>query len=202
MAKQLIFETDKEYPFSIKKLDRKKMYGWKDIVAFDKKEECVKADIDASGSFIIPKGGKGLGILDNDGNWIEKKELKTVYKDGKPAVLLPSSFDHPLKLEKTVSLEEFLDYSIESVYILEPEQGGEELTEQVKASDEIYTFPYNYYPGYEALSAFIIENKENLFVLIGYLSQFEYVGLEQIAELGAEDEDEEDFEDDLDFSMM
>ncbi|MCP4110223.1 MAG: hypothetical protein GY749_32660 [Desulfobacteraceae bacterium] len=203
MAKQLIFQTDKEYPFSITKLDRKKLYGWKDQVAFDSsKQECVKADIDASGSFIIPKGGRAFGTLDNDGNWVDKKGLSAVYKDGKPAVLIPSSFDKPVELEKTVPVEEFLDYNIESVYILEPGEGGEEMVELVKNSDEVYTFPFNYHPGYEASPAFIIENKGNLFVLIGYLAQFEYIGLEEIAEITAEEDEEEIFEDDLDFSMM
>jgi len=202
MAKQLIFHTDREYPFSITKLDRKKLYGWKDTEAYDSNgEECVKADIDSSGSFIIPKGGRALGILDRDGNWVEKKKLKAVYKDGSPAVRLPSSFDQPIQLGKTVSLEEFLDYSIESVYILKPGEGGEDLLAQVKKTDEIFTFSFNYHPGYEASHAFLIEDKGNLFVLIGYPSQFEFIRFEQIAEISVEEEDE-DFEDDIDFSMM
>ena len=202
MAKQLIFHTDREYPFSITKLDRKKLYGWKDTEAYDSNGEvCVKADIDSSGSFIIPRGGRALGVLDKDGNWVEKKKLKAVYKDGSPATRFPSSFDQPIQLEKTVSIEEFLDHSIESVYILEPGEDGEELLTQVKKTDGIFTFSFNYHPGYEASHAFLIEDKGNLFVLIGYLSQFEFIRFEQIAEISMEEEDE-DFEDDIDFSMM
>jgi hypothetical protein len=205
MGKQLIFKTDKDYPFSVVRLDRKKLYGWKDSVAYDEnREECIRADIDGSGSFIIPKGGKGLGILDKDGNWVEKKTLKAVYKDGTDAVLLPSVFDQPVRLEKTVSVEEFLDHVIYAVYILEPSENAEELIEQIKQSEDIFIFSFNYRGGYEASPAFLLENKGTLFVLVGYPSAFEFVGLEQLAEFGVEDEEDEAAAEDeeLDFSMM
>lgn len=202
MAKQLVFQTDKSHPFSITKLDRKKLYGWKDIIAYDSEgQECIKADIDASGSFIIPKGGKALGTLDNKGNWVDKKELKAVYKDGgTPAVPIASSFDQPIKLEKRVTVEEFLDHSIESVYLLESED-GKELLKQIKKSDKIFTFTFNYRQAYEGSPAFIIESKGKLFMLVGYLCRFDFITLEDMGEISAE-EDEDEFEEDIDFSMM
>jgi len=204
MGKQLIFKRDKEYPFSVIRLDRKKLYGWKESEAYDENgEECIKADIDPSGTFIIPKGGKALGILDKNGNWVEKKMLKAVYKDGRDAVLLPSVFDQPVLLEKTVSVEEFLDHLIEAVYLLEPSEGSEELIGRVKECEEILTFAFNYREGYESSPAFLLESKGRLFVLVGYPCVFGFSGLEQIAEFGIEDEDEtEEAEEELDFSMM
>lgn len=203
MARQLTFQTDKESHFSITKLDRKKVYGWKDVAAFDSDgEECVRADIDLSGSFIIPKGGKALGILDHEGRWVDRKQLKAAYKDGSLAVRMPSSFDQAIKLEKTVSIEEFLDHSIVSVYILQSEEGGEGLLKQIKRSAEIYTFDFNYRSSYDPSTAFLIESKGVLFMLVGYRSEFEFVTLEQAADFYVEDEDEDDFEDDWDFDMM
>jgi len=203
VAKTLVFSGRKEYPVSITKLDRKKLYGWKKVVAFDRHgSECVRADIDVSASVIIPKGGKALGILDSEGNWVDRKNLKAVYKDGRPAVRMPSSFDQPIKLEKTVSIEEFLDYSMVSVYMLESEEGSEELLKQIKKRGDIYTFPFTYRSSYEASTAFLIESRGKLFMLVGYLSEFEFVGLEQVADVYAEDEDEDDSLDDFDFSMM
>lgn len=204
MAKQLIFQTDKEYPFNITKLDRKKLYGWKDIVAYDSDgNECVKVDIDSSGSFIIPKGGRALGVLDKDGNWVDKKNLKAVYKDKTPAVTIPSAFDAPITLKEKVTVEDFLDHSIESVYILDPGEGedGKKLIAQVKKSKKIFTFLFNYRPGYDAFPAFLIESKGKLFMLVGYLTPFDFIGLEQAAEISVEDEEEE-FDEDLDFGMM
>ncbi|MGB0385532.1 MAG: hypothetical protein ACPGWR_11970 [Ardenticatenaceae bacterium] len=203
MARSLVFQTNKEEAFSITKLDRKKLYGWKEVVAFDSDgEECVRADIEVSASVIIPKGGKALGILDSDGNWVDRKQLKAVYKDGRPAARVPSSFDQAIKLENTVSIDEFLDYSIVSVYILESEEGSKDLLKRVKKSSEIYAFPFTYRSSYDPSMAFLIESKGNLFMLVGYLSHFEFVGLEQAADVYVDDEDEDDFEDEFDFSMM
>lgn len=203
MARSVVFEADQQYPFSINKLDRKKLYGWKEVVAFDRDgEESVRADIDVSSSVIIPKGGKALGILDGEGNWVDRKQLKAVYHDGSPAERVPSSFDEAIQLEKTVSVEEFLDYSIVSVYMLESGVGSDALIKRIKKSKEIYSFPFAYRSSYEPSTAFLIESKGNLFMLVGYLSQFEFVGLEQAADVYPEDEDEDDFEDEFDFSMM
>jgi hypothetical protein len=173
------------------------------VVAFDSNgEECVRADIDLSGSFIIPKGGKGLGVLDSEGQWVDRKQLKAVYKDGGAAVRMPSSFNQVIKLDKTVSIEEFLDYSIVSVYILQPEEAGEALLRQIKRAKDIYTFEFNYRSSYDSSSAFLIESRGVLFMLVGYRSEFEFVTLEQAADFFVEDEDEDDFEDDWDFDMM
>ncbi len=202
MARQLIFQIDKEYPFSVTKLDRDKLYGWKEVVAFDSEgRECVRVDIDTTGSFIIPKGGKALGVLDKQGNWVERKELKAVHKDGTPAEPIPSSFDQPTKLEKTVTVEEFLDHCITAVYILQVGFMGEGLLEQVKSSGQIYTFTFNYRAGYEGSPAFLVESEDNLFMLVGYPVAFEFIGLEQVAEFSVEDEEEAE-EEELDFSMM
>jgi hypothetical protein len=203
VARVLVFSGRKEYPFSITKLERKKLYGSKKVVAFDSHgEECVRADIDVSASVIIPKGGKASGTLDSEGNWVDRKRLKAVYKDGSPAVRMASSFDQAIKLENTVSIEEFLDYSIVSVYILESEEGSQELLKQIKKIDDIYTFAFTYRSSYEGSAAFLIESRGNLFMLVGYLSKFEFVGLEEVADVYVEDEDEDDFEDEFDFSMM
>ncbi|MBF0224602.1 MAG: hypothetical protein HQK76_04020 [Desulfobacterales bacterium] len=205
MAKQLIFQKDKDYSFYLNRLDRKKLYGWKDIVAtYGNNEECVKVEIDMSEALIIPKGGKALGVLDNNGNWVDKKDLKAVYKDGTQASLIPSVFDQPIKLDKTVTIDEFLDYCIESVYIIQTDEPPKELIEHIRNSDEIFTFQFNYREGYESSTAFLMESKDALFILTGYCSQFEFIGLEQMAEmsLAEEEEDVEDTEEELDFSMM
>ncbi len=71
MAKELVFKLgENEFPFGIRKLDRKKLYGWKEVVAVDKdNNECIKATLDETGSFVIPKGGTALCTIDKDGNW-------------------------------------------------------------------------------------------------------------------------------------
>lgn len=202
MAKQLVFKLDRDYPVSINKIDRKRLYGWKDIVAFDSNgEECIRADIDESGSFIIPKGGRALGTLDSKGNWVDKKNLTAVFPDGTPAPFFQSSFDAPIVLEKTVSIDEFLDHSIDTVYMLECGEVADNLIHQLKQTDRIYTFLFNYYAGYDPSHAFLIESKGNLFILAGYPCSFEFIGLDQPADADATEEEEE-VSDELDFGMM
>jgi hypothetical protein len=206
MAKQLTFQIDsKDHPCDINRLDRKKLYGWKDTVAFDSQgNECIRVDIDETGSFIIPKGGKALGSIDMKGKWVDKSDLKAVDLSGKPAVLSPSSFESPIMLENTVDIETFLDHLIDAVYIIEPADDIKaSLIKIIQAADGIFSFSFNYRPDYDPKTAFLIEAQNTIFMLAGTSSDFEYIGLEQMADLNVS-EDEEDFsiEDDLDFSMM
>ncbi|HOJ76828.1 MAG TPA: hypothetical protein PLZ08_03290 [Bacillota bacterium] len=134
MAKPLVFNVNGvECAFDIAKLDRKKLYGWKSVVAFDSNgNECLKMDLDQTGSFIIPPGGKGLGIIDLQGNWVDKSQLIALLDDGSPAQLVPSSFETPVELKQTVTIEEFLDYNIDYVYVMDPVGSSQELLDLVK----------------------------------------------------------------------
>jgi len=207
MAKQLIFQTgDKENPCDIVRLDRKKLYGWKEVVAIGPDgDECIRVDVDETGSFIIPKGGKALGNLSIDGRWVEKSDLKAVDSEGNPAKRIPSSFDNPIVLDQTVDIETYLDHLIDAVYIISPaEEIKESLIKQIRSADGIFTFPFNYRADYGSRAAFLIETKGNLYMLVGTPTGFEFIGMEQMADLNVAEDEEEDFslEDDLDFSMM
>lgn len=202
MAKDIIFKLkDKEFPFAPVKLDRKKLYGWQDRFAVNDNEElCELAYIDEYGTSIIPKGGIGLGILSPENHWVERSELKAVDETGRQVDLLPSSFTAPVTLEKTVTVEEFLNHEIFSVYSLQSEENHPDFTETI-ASGPIYTFTFNYREGYEGDPAFLVESEGQLFLLVGKAIDCTFYGLEEIADIEDTGEDEID-EDDLDFSMM
>jgi hypothetical protein len=87
MAKNLAFTLEKaQYEAVPVKIERKKLYGWSELAAFDGGgEECSLMSLDETGSFIIPKGGAGLGILSPDGKWVDRASLKAVTADGKDA---------------------------------------------------------------------------------------------------------------------
>jgi hypothetical protein len=198
MARELIFQLNEtQFPFSPTKVDRNKLYGWTEVKAMDSQNaECKSLYMDRSGSIMIPKGGVSYGVLDNAGNWVNKSELLAVNLDGTPAQLIPSSFSAPIVLDKTASVEEFLDHAITSIYVLSGE--GNDLINQL--SGKIYTFLFNYREDYEGDTAFLIESKGILYVLIGKKLDFEYVGIEQTS-LVTEEETEEVSEE-IDFSMM
>jgi hypothetical protein len=207
MAKQLVFQTNQqEAPCDIVRLDRKKLYGWKDIVAIGPDgNECIRMDIDETGSFIIPKGGKAMGNIGENGKWVDKANLKAVDSTGKPAKLIPSTFDNPIQLDKTVDIETYLDHVIDTVYMITPgDDIKASLLKTIRSADGILTFPFNYRPGYESKHAFLIETDDVLYMLVGMPAEFDFIGLEQISDLNVNDDADEDFsiEDDLDFGSM
>ena len=85
MARELSFVLEgSEYALEPVRLDRKKLYGWKDTVALGPEgEECSLANLDETGTRIIPKGGLGPGLVDSDGRWVDRSSLVAVGPDGK-----------------------------------------------------------------------------------------------------------------------
>jgi len=199
MARELIFQlSGSQFPFSPTKIDRNKLYGWTEMRAMDSNnKECKTFYTDRSGSIMIPKGGVSYGVVDTDGKWVNKTDITAVHLDGTPAQIIPSSFSAPIKLDKVVSIEEFLDHAIATIYEL-----GGEASELIKLMDgKIYSFIFNYRDDYEGDDAFLLESKNKLYVLIGKKLDFEFVGIEQTG-IVSEEETEEVTSDEIDFSMM
>ena len=202
MAKPLTFNLGgNEYSLEPVRLDRKKLYGWTDKLVLDAGgNSCEAASLDETGTLLIPKGGSGIGIWDEKGQWVDRAQLVPTRPDGKVAEKIPSSFSAPIKLKETVTLEEFLDHKITAIYTM---QGEENCPDFVKAvSEAIYTFPFNYREGYQENTAFIVESQGELFVLVGQKMEFEFVGLEQAGLIDETEEDALEGEESMDFSMM
>jgi len=202
MAKDILFKLNgAEFHFEPVKLDRRKLYGRQEKFALDENGDlCQLAYINEYGTTIIPKGGIGLGILDQKMQWVNRSELKAVYENGEPAQLLPSSFSAAVELGETVSVEEFLNHEITAIYSLQGEENNREFAGKI-ADGPIYTFSFSYRDDYEGDPAFLIENEGELFLLVGKPVVITFCGLEQAA-LMEEDSEDIDDDDDLDFSMM
>lgn len=199
MPRELTFLLDKtEYKTVPVKVDRKKLYGWTEIVAEDAEGRPARlVSTDETGRYIIPKGGTGLAILTADGEWVERSQLINVTEDGSPADMIASSFEAVNLLSRDVSTDEFLDHSITDFYQLT--EAPEELIEAV--GNRIYTFEYCYVGECEGRPAFVLVSDGRLFLLIGYRNDFQMLGLEQPGWIDpADTDDEQDSE--LDFSMF
>lgn len=160
---------------------------------------CRQAGLDSNGVTIIPKGATKIGMLQSDGDWMEKDELKAVYPDGQEAKAIASSFDGDIVLDRKVSAETLLENVISSVYQL----AGGDTSELVAAlGNDIYTFPFSYRGGYETANGFLLSNGSVPFIFVGSESQFEYIGLEEQAVLDEPADEVEMEEDELDFSMF
>ena len=203
LARELVFEFNgNEYSFEPVKVERKKLYGWTETIALDDDgNECKLVSMDESGTVIIPKGGVGLGMVNKAFEWVERSELIAVDRAGNEVQPLPSSFSVHIELEDTASLEEFLDHGIALIYELDGAYKSPELLKE--ASEKIFKFTFNYREGYEGNPAFLIGNGEKLFILVGVLFKFDFVGLDEAGFLD-ENEDDEEFSEELgiDFSMM
>ncbi|GHU69278.1 hypothetical protein FACS189450_01850 [Spirochaetia bacterium] len=200
MGKGLSFCVDsKDFYAEPKKIDRKKLYGWQEKVAYDESGGvCSLGYTDESGTLILPRGGVGLGILSPEGEWVERSNLKAVRLDGSLAERIPSSYSGKIILDKRISPEEFLNHSISAAYFL-----GEDNGFFSAVGSAIFSFPYIYRDGYETTAAFVLQSGGNLFMLLGTDNNFEMLTLNQVVDLDEEGEDETDEdEDELDFSMI
>lgn len=198
MAKDLMFKlAGAEYGAAPVKLERKKIYGWSDLVATDKAGEvCSTAYLSTDDSLLIPAGGYKQGTVDEGGKWVEKSTLTACDSEGNALTVYASSFDAPIELKETVTAEEFLDNDWESVYQLV----NAELAAAV--GNNIYKFEFFYRSGTNHNFGYLINTPGGLFLFAGDKQEFPLVSLvEQTVIDETEEEPEEDI-DELDFSMF
>ncbi|MCC8035509.1 MAG: hypothetical protein LIO77_06215 [Rikenellaceae bacterium] len=202
MARELTFKIGrKEFSASPTKIDRRKLYGWTELMAVDDEgDQCRLLTTDESGKYIIPLGGTGSGILSGDGQWVERSELQTVDAEGKPARMFPSSFNTVNVLSKKVKPEEFLDYSITDFYELTT------ATPDLIAAigDRIYTFEYTYNDSYAPSPAFVMVSGETLFLMIGVKNIYEWLCFGDCENIDETHDDRivDEGDGDIDFSMF
>jgi len=200
MAQELTFVAGgKDYVCSPTKLERSKVYGSTEKVVLDDNNQLCKAvSMDESGTVIIPKGGIAMGTVDKNLNWVERNELVAVNTVGQVVEQIPSTFTAPVKLDKKVSIETFLDHSITTIYQLTGDY-----SDLIKfIGDEIYEFSFNYRNSFDSSPAFLVSNENGLFMLVGYRNNFEYVTLQETVVIDAEEEETDSDDFDIDFSMM
>lgn len=181
------------------KVERKKLYGWTELrVTTPDGLLCRQAGLDESGQIIIPKGATKIGLLGEDGEWLERSDLMMVHSDGREVVEVASSFDSPIELSHKSSAEELLNLRVSTVYQLTGEQADELNT---LLGCDIYSFEFSYKGGYESLKAFLLTNGTTPYIIAGDVVQFDFVGLDEQGVI--EDIEDAAIEDDeLDFSMM
>ena len=203
MAKPLVFQFgDQELAFALNKVDRSKLYGYKEVEALDDHgRPCQLATIAEDGCTVVASGGTGMGQLSADGLWCEKSQLKPIDLSGNEIPPVASSYSAPIKLFDTVSIDEYLSHNIRSVYQLETETKPDDLLRELQRGT-IFAFPYSFRGGLEADAGFLLLNEEeNLFLAVGSPTKVDFIGFQQTAV--ATDEEEGDDETDLmDFDMI
>lgn len=192
---------DATYNLAPTKVERRKVYGWTELRATDSEGQmCRSASLDSNGVTIIPTGAIKLGIVGEDGRWLDKSELQPVHSNGSKAELIQSSFDKGINLDKKASVEDLLDLLATSIYVLDGE-GVDDLAK--KTENDIYSFRFNYNTDYEDSPAFLVSNGQQVFIIVGRKAQFEFLSLDEAGDLNLEEDEPDELDlDDLDFSMM
>tara|TARA_B110000259_G_scaffold179478_1_gene219052 strand:- start:149 stop:745 length:597 start_codon:yes stop_codon:yes gene_type:complete len=181
----------------IVKVDRTKLYGSsKKIVKDSKGNECITSDL-YEGSKILPKGSISQVLIDNDGNFVNRSELVGFNHENKKVEKVPSIFSVENSCKK-VNIDEFLSVSIKSIYQLNIVESMAGNWKKSFSNNDIYHFIFNYREDYEGDDAYIISNGTDYFITVGKKYDFEYLEQNNIIL----NDEEEEIEDDLDFSMF
>ena len=204
-SKPIRFNHDgKQLVFHMRKVDRGKLYGFKEQLVHDENEVvCELATLAEDGKTLIGKGGTGICQLTADGKWTDKSKLKPVDLEGNEIEPVPSSFAAPIDLKQETSIDDYLNHNIRLIYqlVVDSESELEESLVKSLRDGAIFKFPYSYRGGLEADVGFILLNEDNdMFFLVGGPTEVEFVGLQQVAV--AADPDEADEDKLMDFSMM
>lgn len=183
----------------LKKVDRKKIYGWSTIEVFDQNgSKCTLAGL-AEGQFVMPSGSSALVSLNAKGEAVSKSTLVGVDSDGKKVEKVPSIYDQKVMLREA-TIDEYLSMAVKSVYQLQVDDNKEALLTALN-NGKIYYFVFNYRADYEGDDAFLISSGTEVFAITGMRSDLEFIGLEDNEqELVPEEAQVE--EDDMDFAMF
>ena len=206
MAKPLVFQWgDHQLSFSMTKVDRTRLYGFKETEMLDDQgRRCELATLAEDGHTVIGRGGTAFGNLTVDGTWIDKGELSPVDPAGKKLEPIPSSFAAPVPLCEKATVDDYLDCAVRAIYLMETTDDAGSLAEELR-SGTIYRFPYSYRGGLEPDAGFLLANVEGkVFCAVGKPSKVEFLSLAQAAAV-VEDEEQaadEDEAESMDFSMM
>jgi hypothetical protein len=203
VAKPLVFQWgDNDLSFQLAKIDRSKLYGYKEVEVLDEDgNRCELATLADDGKTVVARGGTGLGQLDADGRWTDKSQLKAVDLEGNEIQPVASSYSAPIKLFETVTPDEYLRHNVRLVYQIETDDDTESLVQELERGT-IFTFPYSYRGGLEADAGFLLMGEGgNVFMAVGNPTNVDFLGLQQTAALADEEEgvDETDL---MDFDMI
>lgn len=190
-----------ESSFAISKVDRSKLYGYKETEILDEEDSrCEFAVLAEDGSTLIGAGDIGMGYMTVDGQWTSKTQLKPVDIEGNEITPVKSSFDSVTVLAEVVDVDGFLSHDIRLVYSLEPNAFSKKLKDSLDSGD-IFKFPYSYRGGLVADSGFLIRGDDNkYYLLVGDELEFDFIGLKQVAAPSVDDELEQ--EDLMSFDMI
>ena len=199
MAKPIIIRKDeKDSIFQLKKIERKKLYGFRKRLAVDENnDECKRASLTEDGQVLIKSGMTSQGWFTEGGKQIESSEIGVIDEDNNELELIPSTLGVKQNLEGPLNPKELLDMNVTTVYSLLPDQISEDLESSLDKG-EIWKFSFNFRADYRMETGVILKNDAGYFAIIGIPNLINM--LSHNAPLPEDDGDDE--ENELDFEMF
>ena len=183
----------------LKKVDRKKIYGWSTLEIFDENgSKCKLASI-SDGVHVLPSGSSSLTRFNDKGETVSSSDLVGFNQEGIKVERIPSVYDGKVELKES-TIDDYLSLAVKTVYQLNMEDDTTMLSEL--KDGKIFSFIFNYRADYEGDDAFIISNGQTAFAVIGKLADLEFVGLNDNETELVELEEDIQEEDELDFAMF
>lgn len=183
----------------LKKVDRKKIYGWSTIEVFDEDgSKCKLASI-SDGVHVLASGSSSLIKFNDKGETVSSSDLVGFNQKGEKVEKVPSIYDGKVEL-KEATIDDYLSLAVKTVYQLNMEDDTPMLSEL--KDGKVFSFVFNYRADYEGDDAFIISNGETAFAVIGKVADLEFVGLNDNEKELVVNEEESAEEDELDFAMF
>ena len=183
----------------LKKVDRKKIYGWSTLEIFDENgSKCKLASI-SDGVHVLPSGSSSLIRFNDKGETVSSSDLVGFNQEGIKVEKIPSVYDGKVGLKES-TIDDYLSLAVKTVYQLNMEDDTTMLSELTDG--KIFSFIFNYRADYEGDDAFIISNGQTAFAVIGKLADLEFVGLNDNETELVELEEDIQEEDELDFAMF
>ena len=201
MAKSLLVRLGGEVSgFGLTRLDRDKLYGYKERQVVDQEgKRCSSAYLSSDGAALVPSGGLAMLYVDESFATIERSSLRAVDADGADLALLPATVGVEQELEGPVPPQVVLDCDIHAVYQLQEETLGAGLAAALSAG-KIFRAPFHARDDYQRQSAFLVRNDHGIFALVGAPRGHAFVRRDAVPTAAADDSD--DLSDDLDFSSL
>jgi len=200
MARQAEFIINgKSVMAELKKVDRKKIYGWSTIEVFDEDgSKCKLASI-SDGLHVLPSGSSSLIKFNDKGETVSSSDLVGFNQKGEKVEKVPSIYDGKVEL-KEATIDDYLSLAVKTVYQLNMEDDTPMLSEL--KDGKVFYFVFNYRADYEGDDAFLISNGETAFAVIGKIADLEFVGMNDNEKELVVNEEESSEEDELDFAMF
>jgi len=189
--------------FHLTPVDRKRLHGFKRRIAVDENgDECTTAHLTRDGRFLLGAGCTADLYINDDGDAINHSELVTVDTDGKLLPTLSSTLNRPQDVEQ-VKLDDFLSHVVTKVYALEAETLDLAM-EKALRDGMIFRMSYRPRATHTETPAFLLANKNCVFLMQAEPCNFDFVGLEQAmseeqVECGNLESDDDEFNFDLDW---